>query len=240
MWNVRRAGWIVAMWPVLLAVAPASRPATGPAIVPPVVAVTGKLGKPVQLFNGKELSGWSWHSSTAGSKMEETWTVKDGILHSATKPVGFIDTDKEYKNFMLTVEQRHVAGATTRDNGGIFICINGPETQWPNAIQIQGMFGSVGDLINQNSGMKKMTSDPARTAKSGANTVVTKINKQAEKPAGEWDTVVITMENGNLSVTVNGIVQNTAKDISPDAGKIGLQAEGWEMEFRKVELTPIE
>ena len=34
------------------------------------------------------------------------------------------------------------------------------------------------------------------------------------------------MENGNLSVTLNGQLQNTATNISPDAGKIGIQAEG--------------
>jgi len=70
--------------------------------------------------------------------------------------------------------------------------------------------------------------------------VVTKLHKEGENPAGQWDTVVITMENGNLSVTVNGLLQNTAKDIAPDSGKVGIQAEAFEMEFRKVELTPIE
>lgn len=240
----RRTCWMVLGLPWLLAAAPASGPATGPAtgpaVVPAVVPVKGKVGKPVPLFNSKDLIGWTWHSSTASTKIEDVWTVKDGALHSAAGSTGFIDTDKEYQNFVLTIEQRHMPAATTRANGGIFICINGPEKQWPNAIQIQGMFGSVGDLLNQNAGMKKMTTDPARTATVGGNVVATKINKGVEKPAGEWDTVVITMENGNLSVTVNGKVQNTATDVSPAQGKIGLQAEGFEMEFRKVELAAID
>jgi len=41
-------------------------------------------------------------------------------------------------------------------------------------------------------------------------------------------------------VTNNGVLLNTAKDIDPAAGKIGIQAEAAEMEFRKIQLTPIE
>jgi hypothetical protein len=62
----------------------------------------------------------------------------------------------------------------------------------------------------------------------------------AEMPLGQWNTLVITLAKGNLSVTNNGVLPNTAVDISPDAGKAGFQAEGAEMEFRKVELVPIE
>lgn len=229
-----RAMALVIILPVLFAAAP----------VPPVVPVAGKIGTPVPLFNGKDLTGWTWHSATATSKIGDVWTVKDGVLHCAGKPLGFIDTDKEYKNFTLTVEYRHL----TRDNGGTFVCITGDEkawaTQWPNSIQIQGKFGSVGDLINQNTGMKNMTTDPARSKKSGKDILITRLpaapGQQPEKPLGEWNTLIITMENGNLSVTNNGILLNTASEISPDSGKIGIQAEGAEMEFKKVEMTPIE
>jgi hypothetical protein len=247
--HLPRIACLLACLPLVLATAPsattppttsAATPATTRNVIPPARPVTGKLAAPIPLFNGKDLSGWSWHSGTAGTKIDDAWSVQDGILRLASKPTGFIDTAKEYKNFILTIEQRHLPGATTRDNGGIYICIHGPENQWPDALQIQGKFGAVGDLINQNSGMKSMTTDPARTATVNQDVVVTKINKEAEKPAGQWDTLIITMHNGNLSVTVNGILQNTASDISPDEGKIGLQSEGFPMEFRKIELVPIE
>ena len=202
----------------------------------PVQPISGKLGTPIALFNGKDLTGWTWHTAAANSKIGDVWSVKDGALHCAAAPTGFISTDKEYKDFVLTVEQRHI----TKLNGGVFVCITGEEKVWPNAIQIQGKFANVGDLINQNKGMKSMTTDPARTTDTGKDLVTKKIHENVEKPAGEWNTLVIAMENGNLSVTLNGQLQNMATNISPDAGKIGIQAEGAEMEFRKVELTPIE
>ena len=206
--------------------------------VPP--AVSGKLGTPGALFNGKDLAGWTWHSATTTSKIADVWTVQDGVLKCAAKPTGYIVTDKEYKNFILTLDYRHLTNA----NGGTFICITGEPKVWPDAIQIQGFFGKVGDLINQNSAMKAMTTDPARTKTVNkdieASRIVPPTGEQAEKPLGEWNTLVITMRNGNLSVTNNGVLLNTAKDVSPDTGKIGIQAEGAVMEFKKVELTPIE
>jgi hypothetical protein len=117
---------------------------------------------PSPLFNGKDLSGWTWHSPTSDTKIEDTWSVRDGALHSAAKPTGYIETEKQFKNFTLTVEYRHLTAA----NGGIFVCITGGignGKNWPDAVQIQGKFGAVGELINQNTGMKAMTSDPART-----------------------------------------------------------------------------
>lgn len=222
---------------------PATAPASSPAAIPPVAPVKGKLGTPVALFNGKDTTGWVWHGLIEGSKIDSTWTVKDGVLHCAavrSNATGFVETEKEYKNFVLTLEYRHVTAA----NGGVFVCITGEEKVWPNAIQIQGKFGNVGDLINQNTGMKKMTTDPARTKTVNKDVVIARIvplaGQTAEKPLGQWNVEVITVENGNLSVTNNGVLLNTASDIDPPAGKIGMQAEGAEMEFRKIELVPIE
>ena len=219
----------------------AAIPATGPTVSPPHIPVKGKAGAAVQLFDGKDLAGWNWHPSVETLKVGDIWTVKAGVLHfAATRVTGFIDTEKQYKNFILTVEYRHLTNA----NGGIFICIAGEEKVWPDSIQIQGKFGSVGDLLNQNSGMKKMTTDPARTKTVNKDIIVSRImppaGEKAEKAMGEWNTLVITMEDGNLSVTNNGVLLNTAAEISPASGKIGIQAEGAEMEFRKVELVPID
>lgn len=204
-------------------------------------ALKGKLGAPIELFNGKDLSGWAWHPSAPTLKESDIWSVKDGVLHcAATRVTGFIDTEKSYKNFVLTVEYRHLTNA----NGGVFVCIAGEEKVWPDSVQIQGKFGNVGDLLNQNTGMKHFTSDPARTKKVNKDVIVARMvpppGEVAEKPIKEWNTLVITMENGNVRVTNNGVLLNEASALDPAEGKVGIQAEGAEMEFRKVELTPIE
>jgi len=46
--------------------------------------------------------------------------------------------------------------------------------------------------------------------------------------------------NGTLTVTLNDKLVNSAESLDPAAGPIGIQAEGAEMEFRKLDLVPIE
>jgi len=55
------------------------------------------------LFNGKDLSGWV-NVNTAG----DTWTVRDGPLVCSGRPIGAVRTEKQYENFILHVEWRHV------------------------------------------------------------------------------------------------------------------------------------
>jgi hypothetical protein len=212
---------------------PSGTPTTQP--TPPAHPLSGKLGTPVDLFNGKDLTGWSWHADDA-SKIEDVWTVKDGILHCAKGKKGYIRLDKEYANFVLTVEQRHVAPG----NGGFFVCMFGPDKVWPDGVQIQGKSAAIGDLINQNSSMKKIVTDPARTKTVNKDVLITRIGPNNEKPVGEWNTIEATVDHGNLTVKVNGQLQNWATDLTPATGKIAIQDEGVEMEFRKFTLTPIE
>src|SRR5262249_42092552 len=78
--------------------------------------LSGKLGTPIQLFNGKDLEGWVWYqrppregkNDPAVVKLEDVWSVEDGILKSKGKPNGYLRTNKDFKNFVLTVEERHV------------------------------------------------------------------------------------------------------------------------------------
>ena len=63
-----------------------------------------------------------------------------------------------------------------------------------------------------------------------------KLHPSNEKPIGEWNQYEITLDGGNLELKVNGLVQNTATDMQVIPGYILLQAEGAEIEFRKVEL----
>src|SRR5208337_2887671 len=131
--------------------------------------LSGKLGTPIQLFTGT-LDGWTWVPTlpTNGApplKLEDVWSVKDGVLHvngkAQTKNFapGYLRQRKSFTNYVLTVEQRHLS----KGNGGILIGITGPDTVWPRTLQVQGQFGDVGDFINQ--GDFKMTVPPDRTTK---------------------------------------------------------------------------
>jgi hypothetical protein len=205
--------------------------AEGPTTLP------AQNSRTIQLFNGKNLDGWAWHQRApkpgatlpTSAPIGDVWTVKDGILHTTGKPTGYIRTETEYTNYILTVEQRHVR----KGNGGILFAITGPDKVWPKCLEVQAATGEEGDI--RNIADFKLTMDGARVEPKRLK----RLGPDSEKPVGEWETIVITVDHGNLTVTVNGQVQNTATYTEPLVGKIGLQSEGGEIEYRKVELTPI-
>ncbi|MCH8149872.1 MAG: DUF1080 domain-containing protein, partial [Planctomycetes bacterium] len=64
------------------------------------------------LFNGKDLSGWV-DVNTA----KDTWTVRDGLLVCSGHPIGVMRSEKQYENFILHIEWRHMEAG---GNSGVF------------------------------------------------------------------------------------------------------------------------
>ncbi len=65
------------------------------------------------------------------------------------------------------------------------------------------------------------------------------LTDDSEKPVGEWNAMVIECVNDAVKVWVNGDLVNHGTKCTVTKGQIALQAEGSEVEFRKLSLTPI-
>jgi hypothetical protein len=61
----------------------------------------------------------------------------------------------------------------------------------------------------------------------------------SEKPVGEWNRMTIACKANSIQVWVNGIEVNYGTNATASKGHIALQAEGSEVEFRKVEVTSL-
>jgi Domain of Unknown Function (DUF1080) len=61
----------------------------------------------------------------------------------------------------------------------------------------------------------------------------------SEKPLGQWNTMVIEAVGRSIKVWVNGDLVNDGLEATADRGRIAVQSEGSEVEFRKISLTPI-
>jgi hypothetical protein len=59
------------------------------------------------------------------------------------------------------------------------------------------------------------------------------------KPAGEWNTFEITCRGKEMTLWVNGAVANQWPDCEVTKGYVGLEAEGWRIEFRNVKLKSL-
>lgn len=67
----------------------------------------------------------------------------------------------------------------------------------------------------------------------------TRGKNDVESKLGEWTRVECLCRGKEITVIVNGTTVNKCYDAYPAAGKILLQSEGFEMDFRKFELRPL-
>jgi hypothetical protein len=200
----------------------------------------------VRLFNGKDLSGWRAVLVTPDVKMDDVWSVRDGVLVCRGEPLGYLHTEQSFTNYRLVVEWRWAPGTTvTADrvpNSGVLMRLRVEPKGIPRAIEAQLRSGNAGDLYGfwgmtiagDPQRMRRRTGDPALGDMLGVSRT-----GDFERPLGEWNRYEIVLDRGAITVHVNGTKANEASDAEVLAGPIGLQSEGGEIHFRTVELTPL-
>ncbi len=202
----------------------------------------GSKGPAEALFNGKDLSNWKAVLAKPDVKKEDVWSVRDGMIICKGEPLGFIQTEKAYTNFKLSVDWRWAPGQAP-GNSGIFLRINGQPRPLPRCIECQLKSGDAGDLYGFH-GMR-INGDPARRKEGdlkdlGGKYIGVKKVLGNENPPGQWNTYQLVLNGGKLTVWVNGKKLNQAFDCEVISGPIGLQSEGGEIHFRNVLLTPLD
>ena len=200
-----------------------------------------KASKAVALFNGKCLDGWECFADAPDVKMEDIWSVKDGILVCKGEPLGYLYTKQDYTNFKLTVVWRWAPGAEP-GNSGILLRITGDAVSFlPKCAECQLKAGSAGDLYGFYGRNIKGAEERFKVIehdKLGKILAVGKI-EAAENEPGKWNKAQITVSGGDITVVINGKKVNEATDCDVGPGRIGLQSEGGEIHFRAVKLVPI-
>ncbi|WAC17803.1 DUF1080 domain-containing protein [Luteolibacter sp. SL250] len=201
------------------------------------------------LFNGKDLSGWTPDVPSADGKPETppSFIVRDGLLVSKGDPKGHLVSDKSYSNYKLEVEYRFPGKG---GNCGVLIHASEPRNlykMFPKSIEVQMNSGDAGDFwcIGENIEVPDM--EKRRPRKEGQNfgggpadaRRILNLNDGAEKPLGEWNTMTIECKGDEVIVHVNGVLVNHGSKSTASSGKLALQAEGTEVEFRKLELTSL-
>ena len=102
-------------------------------------------GRPVELFNGKDLSGWKPRSSDAASR----WEVREGILVNTAASVDLV-SEAAFTDFQLHAEFRYPAGS----NSGIYlrgryeVQIEDDFGREPDSHGIGGVYGFLTPSVN--------------------------------------------------------------------------------------------
>jgi Domain of Unknown Function (DUF1080) len=199
------------------------------------------------LFNGKDLTGWHIDvpDMDKDSALQSPFLVRDGMLVSMGTPNGHIITDAEYENFKLEVEYRF---AGVPGNCGVLVFASTPRAlyeMFPKSIEVQMMHENAGDFWCIVEDISVPDMEARRGPKEewgiteGKGRRILNLTDGSEKPVGEWNTMMIECAGNTIKVWVNGVMVNHGTDGTASKGHIALQAEGSEVEFRKVELTAL-
>lgn len=189
------------------------------------IAPTGKI----QLFDGKDFSGWTFVSKGTNTPAVSIWSVTNGVIACQGKPNGYARTLQAYRDYRLHVEWRFPSGP---GNSGIFLHVNPPDKVWPYCFEAQLLSGDAGE-IRCNGGSK------ANGTTVRHPNYIPRQQPSSEKPVGEWNSCDIICRGNAITVRVNGVLQNEVTGASAGSGALGLQAEGKPVEFRNLEIEPL-
>ena len=203
--------------------------------------------KSKSLFNGKDLTGW--HVDVPQIDKDRTtkspFIVRNGLLVSLGTPEGHLITDARYRNYRLELEYRF---AGPPGNCGALVHVSSPRAlyeMFPQSIEIQMMHQNAGDFwcIQEDIVVPDMIKRRGPREKWGVNGEklrrIPNLTDGSEKPPGQWNTLTIECLENAIKAWVNQDLVNHGFNATARQGQIALQAEGAEVEFRKVLLTPI-
>jgi hypothetical protein len=216
-------------------------------IILPIMMACNTFEKGKSLFNGSDLTGWHMDvpAMDINPDTTEPFLVRNGMLVSLGVPGGHLITDEIYKDYRLEVEYRF---SGTPGNCGVLVHASTPRalySMFPSSLEVQMEHQNAGDFwcivedittpdMEARRGPKENwggTEEKLRNIKN--------LSDNAENPPGQWNNMVIECVQKEIKVWVNGDLVNYGYDCTADKGQIAIQAEGSEVEFRNIMLSPI-
>jgi len=179
--------------------------------------------KKEKLFNGKDLTGWTIHGT-------EKWYVDKGELICESGPdkqYGYLSTNKNYKNFILTLQFKQEANG----NSGVFF-----RSQIPEGVKISGWQAEVAPLGQHTGGIYESYGRGWLIQPDSAH-------EKYLKP-DEWNTYKIKADGDEVTTWLNGHMMCDLKDekIGQGEGFIALQIHeggGIKVRWKDVEIEEL-
>jgi hypothetical protein len=151
----------------------------------------------VLLFNGKDFTGWR---QCNGTEMPKNWTIEDNSMKVFTgegKNPGqgsggdIIYSTRKFRNFELSIDWK----ASEMANSGIFFNVREVPGQ-----PVYYAAPEVQVLDNE-----KATDNKVASHLAGSLYDIIAADPKTVHPAGEWNTIVITVKDGKVTHTQNGV-----------------------------------
>ena len=194
----------------------------------------------VDLFNGTNLNNWIDVNTSS-----ETWKADDGILKCSGLPIGVMRSEKQYENFILEIEWRHMK---KKGNSGVFLWSDATpqKSRLPMGMEVQMLEL---DWINKDNGKPKANIGHISGELFGAGGMTAipenplgkrSMSKELRcKGVGEWNKYVVVAVDGAVKLSVNGKFVNGIRDSSKKKGYLCLESEGSPLEFRNIRIMEL-
>lgn len=187
------------------------------------------------------LDRWQAYHCEPIKGVSDVWQLQDGILKCQGLPRGYLYTKKKYTDFVLKLQWRWPPEGKP-GNGGVLFRTTGPNKVWPKCLEVQINNGGEGDFVGIDG--YRFNGPDARFKiidheQFGEIRILSK-TQAAAKPPGQWNEFEITAKGGTVTQRLNGKQVNQATDCDVVAGPILLTAENDPIQFRNIELTPLD
>ena len=199
----------------------------------------------VPLFNGKDLTGW-----VNVNCHPKTFFVKDEMLITTGKPIGYLRTEKQYENFICEFEWMHM-NKTAVGNSGFFVWgdpLPGVGSPFTRGIEVQVLVNleykdkKTGAITASSHGdvfaIQGATCKPDRPHPNPSNMRCIPSEFRA-KGGGEWNHYKVIANNGVIKLHVNGKEVSGVSESKPRKGYLAFESEGAECRFRNVKIKEL-
>lgn len=195
------------------------------------------------IFNGKDLTGWVDVNTSP-----QTWSVRDGLLICKGKPIGVMRSEKQYENFILHIEWRHMEPG---GNSGVFVWSNGtpaPKKRLPKGVEVQmleldwpklhkrkdGSLPPVAYVHGEVWGTNGLHTTPDNPRGNRSKSIENRC-----KPRGQWNYYDVVCVDGVIKLSVNGKFVNGISKATQKKGYLCLESEGAEIHFRNIRILEL-
>jgi hypothetical protein len=180
---------------------------------------------------GPKLEGWTRLPLPVQAKLRPTsqWLIDPATGDLVCQGDGgreFLRYDQELGDFVYHVEWRFVPVEGKKGyNSGVYARNSADARIYHQAQTGDGSGGYLFGTTQKSGAAKRFDLSRQQT-------------KSRVKPAGQWNTFEITCQGPDMTLWVNGAVTNQWHDCEVKKGHVGLEAEGWRIEFRNVKIKP--
>lgn len=186
---------------------------------------------------------------------KDTWSWKDGVIHCTGKPTGVMRTKKQYTNFELVTQWKHLQSG---GNSGIFVwappaALEGlkPGNLPKTGIEVQILDHGYAEQYEKQSGKKSewftTNGDVFPVEKSSMKpfppiapkSMRSFPRKNLSRGVDKWNHYYVRCINGEIRLWVNGEEVSGGTDCNPRSGYLCLESEGAPVEFKNLRIREL-